>query len=150
MITAAAPLSLQDLVEDAVGRLSSELLLAMAARKAAAEVRAAEDAAIPLQTPDLATALAFDLTGTVSLLIDTYTKIGIDADIAAAYTYTQLVRAGVSEADALDVLSRITGWRPRTDEERDAEVVRQMLDDGFTREQIRAALLSIRALSVSA
>lgn len=148
MTTASPPLSLKDLVEDAIERLSSEQLYAMGSRKAAAELRAAEDAAIPVQPPDLATALAFDPTETVARFVGTYAAIGVDGDIAAAWLLSQLVHAGASEVDAFDVLHRVTGWRPRTDEERDAEVMRQMLGDGFTPEQIRDALRSISAREV--
>lgn len=143
MTTAATLLSLEDLVEDAVERLSSEQLYAMATRKVAAELRSAEDAAIPVQEPDLATALAFDLDGAVTQLVEPCTQVGVDTDIAAAWLLPQLLRAGASEADALDVLSRVTGWRPRTDEERTEAVEREMLTDGFTPEQVRVALRSV-------
>lgn len=141
MAPTATDLTDADLAEEAVSRLSSHQLHAMAARKSAAELREPDPPAPPL---DLEAAVEFDLDGAISYLMTKYTAaVGVDADLLAAWLLPQVVRAGASEPDALAALERQVGWRPRSPEERLEAVVRAMRDDGFTPDQIRSALKEV-------
>lgn len=135
-----------ELVEEVAERLSSEQIHAIAARVAAAELRDPD----PPRKTDLATELAFDLDGTVRHLADLWgpNGVGIDTDIVAAWLLPQLVRAGLDELTALAALQRVTGWRPRTDEERWAAVARAMVEtDGFPPDIVREAIRTAAAAS---
>jgi len=139
MAPTATTRPIHDLVEEAVERLSSEQLHAMAARRAAAELRAQGQLA-PKAPTDWDTCLKVDLNLTVRRLVELHSSFGIDADIASANLLPKLLGAGIPEDDALEALTRACGWRSRTDEDRLEAVARSMLADGFTVEQVRTAL----------
>ena len=128
-----------DLVEEAVDALSSEVLYAMAARKASAELRGARETE-PTASVDWDGCLKVDLNLTVRRLVELRSSFGIDTDIAAGHLLPRIIAAGISEVDALEALQRATGWRPRTDRQRVEAVVRGMLEDGFTPDEIKRAL----------
>lgn len=134
--------NLDDLAEEAAERLTSEQLFALAARVSARELLPIEVA--PAQPFDLGAAVAFDLDAGLCQALDRWRKIGIDDDLIAAWLLPALGRAGIRETDALAALERHTRWRPRSDAERVAAVARQMIDDGFTRDEVRTALRSAR------
>ncbi len=133
---------LDDLAEEAAARLTSEQLFAVAARVAARELRPLEVA--PARPFDLGAAVALDLDAGLCRDRDRWREIGIDDDLIAAWLLPALVRAGIRETHALAALERHTGWRPRSDAKRSETVARQMIDDGFTRDEVRTALRSAR------
>ena len=134
---AAGPRPLEELVEEAADRLTSEQLHALAARVAAAEARPPA----PPPTFDLATSCALDLQLTVRRAVALWVDgVGLDTDIFAGWYVPQLVRAGVTERDALSALRRVTGWKPRTAPDRERAVARSMLADGWAPEMIADAL----------
>lgn len=144
-----APLiRLEELVEEAAQRLTSEQLHALAARVGARELREATE--IRKSVPrDLPTDVAHDLDATVRHLVDLWGPdgAGCDLDIVAAWLLPQIVRAGATEADAIAALTAHTGWRPRTAAEREKAALRQtardLLDAGFSPVQVKAAMRSI-------
>lgn len=132
-----SPRPVAELVEEAALRLTSAQLHALASRVAADELRDPE----PEPRPDFATALRFDLHGTIRHAVALWVDgIGVDPDIFSAWYLPGLIRAGVPESEALAALHRVCGWRPRSDEERWAAVARGMLDDGFPADVVRRAI----------
>ena len=128
-----------DLVEEAVDALSSEVLYAMAARKASAELRGARETE-PTASVDWDGCLKVDLNLTVRRLVELRSSFGIDTDIAAGHLLPRIIAAGVTERDALSALRRVTGWKPRTAPDRERAVARSMLADGWAPEMIADAL----------
>jgi len=128
-------LALEELAEEAALRLTSDQLFALAGQVAAREARPPE----VHPKPDLPTNLAFDLEGTVADFVERmHAGAGVDLDLVGAYLMTLLRAAGV--ADAEEIVERATGWHPRSAEEREVAVAKAMLAEGFTPEQIAAAL----------
>lgn len=109
----------------------------MAARVAARELREPE----PAPRFDFAAAAALDLDGTIRRAVALWVEgAGVDADIFAAWYIPQLIGAGVPEEQAVDALFAVTGWRPRTAEDRERAVARAMLDDGWAPKLVARAL----------
>ncbi len=120
---------------------TSDVIYAAAAALAAEEL--ARLVAPPPERPDLASCVALDLDGTVRHLADLWGPpgVGLDLDIVASWLAPQLLDAGVREHLVLAALWRVCGWRPRSDDDRRAAVLRALVEtDGFAPDVAEAAL----------
>lgn len=144
-MAASTPTFNPEAVVEAASQLSSEVLHSLFVSASARELRERQEELEPKPPPpDLATMLAYDLRLTVARLVELWDSFGVDRDISGAFLLKQLTALGVAEGEALDVIHRCSGWRPRSDDERERDVARAMLADGFTRAQIAHALAATR------
>lgn len=133
--------SVDELVEEVVGRLTSEQLFAVAARLAAAEAREPE----PERPFEIDASLALDIGRTIAHVIDLHRRIGVDDDLIASQVLRPILTTRLPEDVALDVIHRHTGWRPRTTEDRIGAVARGMLGDGLPPDLVVRAIDELRA-----
>lgn len=97
-----------DLIEEAVERLSGELLYAMAGRRAAQEIHGKwiDDYDRLQEQADPLTGAVLEAPGAIGMLTNEY---GIDADVASCQVWQRLVAIGVSEAIATKAVERNSG-----------------------------------------
>lgn len=137
MSTIAPERTIAELVEEAAARLTSEQLQAIAMRVAAAELLEPDP---PPPPPDFATCCAFDLRGAVLYEIERLRELGIDDDISSCHVLVRLRGVGIDDARSLAALRQVTGWRPRSGDERQRALARELLEAGLSPEQIAHAL----------
>lgn len=142
--TLSPPRPIAELVEEAVARLTVEQLHALAARRAAAESRPPEPERRPF---DVDTGFALDADRTITHLVDLYRQLGIDDDLIASRILYPALMARLPEAEALAAITRATGWRPRSREDRHRSAAKALLADGFTPRQIATALREVEAVA---